>query len=95
MTFNSTVTNKSGITGSFTYDPSTGALGSTYTLSNGTGVSITDPSCNGNSVSFTVTTGGTEYNFHGAYVSNPSSRITGNCVSGPGGDDDPWVASGS
>lgn len=99
QTFNSTVGNHPEISGSFTYDAATNTLGSTYTLSGGTGISIASPNCNGNSVSFSLAYNSKNYNFHGAY--NPpagpnNARISGNCVSTPtpAGDDDAWAANG-
>ena len=99
MTFNSSVTNHPEVTGSFDYDPVGKTLSANYTLSSGGTLSITSPSCNGNSVSFTIANSTDTYNFHGAYnPPNPNNgaRISGNCVSAPtpGGDEDPWVADG-
>jgi hypothetical protein len=94
ITFNSSVTNHPEITGSFSYDPVAKTLSSNYTLSNNSTLPIASPSCTGNSVNFTVSLNNVNFNFHGGYSSNPSSKISGNCVSGPGGDDDPWAADG-
>ncbi len=72
--------------GTFTYTPpnppttTNGTLGGTYTLADGTTqLTMTNTGTNGNQVQFDVATGGTTYNFNGAYASG-TGNITGHCV---------------
>lgn len=72
--------------GTFTYTPpnppttTNGTLGGTYTLSDGvTVLTMTNTNTNGNAVQFTVTTGGVDYAFHGAYATGKTT-IDGTCT---------------
>jgi hypothetical protein len=99
-TFNSTVScGTVNLNGTFDYTPpnpptsTNGTLGGTYTLSGATnGLSMTNPSTNGNSVQFSITTGGQTYSFNGAYGSGQITGRVAPCAS-PKQDPDNWTAS--
>ncbi len=89
------------LNGTFDYTPPNpptspnGSVVTEYTLTNGnTLLSTTNGSSNGSSVQFSVTTGGTTYNFHGAYAAG-TGRIVGKVTpcTGSAGDPDNWTAS--
>jgi hypothetical protein len=102
-TYDSTV-NCTGVAlnGSFVYTPPNpptspnGSLGGTYTLDDGTALTMANPSASGSSVQFSITptTGTTTYSFNGAYTS-ASGNIVGRTApcSNPQQDDDNWTAS--
>jgi hypothetical protein len=100
-TFNSTVScGTVNLNGTFDYtppDPPTspnGSLGGTYTLYDGTALSMTDTSTPGASVQFSITptAGGQTYSFNGAYGSDQIVGKTAPCPSKKR-DDDNWTAS--
>ncbi len=96
-TFSSSVANKTGIAGSFDYTPRSfpggdGTLGGTYTLTDGTALTMTDTSTNANQVNFTVTSGGKTYNFQGAYAPG-NTQINGTCTfDSAAAEVDTWTA---
>ena len=95
-TYNSVDDDNSSVNGTFTWTtpnpPTPGSLGGTYTLTDGTALTMTSVSVNGNSVSFTVTTGGIAYSFSGNFNSG-NNRFNGNVNQSPTADGDNWTAS--
>lgn len=88
--------------GTFTYTPPNpptspnGSLGGTYTLDDGTALTMTSMSTTGSTVQFSITptSGGTTYSFNGAYNSGTDEIVgrTAPCAD-PRADDDNWTAS--
>ena len=101
-TFSSTVTcYPVNLNGTVPYTPPNpptspnGSLGGTYTLADGTVLTMTYTSTPGASVQFTITVGTQPYSFNGAYNSG-TNEIVGRvepCPS-PQEVDDNWTASG-
>ena len=95
-TYNSVDDDNSSVNGTFTWTtpnpPTPGSLGGTYTLTDGTALTMTSISVNGNSVSFTVTTGGLDFAFSGNFNSG-NNNFVGRVNQSLAADPDNWTAS--
>jgi hypothetical protein len=101
-TFDSTVScGTVDLNGTFDYTPPNppqspnGSLGGTYTLDDGTVLTMTGMSTNGATVQFSITPAAQTYSFNGAYNSGTNKIVgqTAPCAS-PKEADDNWTASG-